>query len=233
MLKRALRSDALLKYAGSLLAIYLRFVYFTSRTVFETHDFHDRIRNGWPIIVAIWHGQELMTPFMAPKDKVIHILISKHRDGELASHIITGLGLRVIRGSGSIGKQVLRKGGASALRDMLRALENGDSVALTADVPKIARQVGRGIIIVAQISGRPIYPLAAVTSRRFTFRKTWDRGFLPLPFSRLAISLGEPLHVPAEASESELETLRLALQQKMEKVTAQAYALADKGAKQA
>ena len=48
--------------------------------------------------------------------------------------------------------------------ELLRQLESGSSVAMTADVPKRARVAGRGIVTLAKLSGRPIVPTAAVPS---------------------------------------------------------------------
>ena len=52
-----------------------------------------------------------------------------------------------------------------------------------ADVPKVARVAGLGIVKLAQISGRPIYPIAMATSRRLELRN-WDRTTVNLPFAR-------------------------------------------------
>ena len=70
---------------------------------------------------------------------------------------------------------------------MLGALEEGYNVALTADVPKVARVAGLGIVKLASASGRPIYPIAIATRRRAGARelgphdhqssvRTWRRG---------------------------------------------------------
>jgi len=37
---------------------------------------------------------------------------------------------------------------------------------MTADVPKVSRVAGLGIVKIAQMSGRPIYPVAIATRRR-------------------------------------------------------------------
>ena len=48
--------------------------------------------------------------------------------------------------------------------------------------------------MLAQITGKPILPIAVAHSLKFTFR-TWDSFELPLPFSRVAIVYGEPVFV--------------------------------------
>jgi hypothetical protein len=115
---------------------------------------------------------------------------------------------------------------------MMRALKEGEMVVLTADVPKIARVCGLGIVTLAQRSGRPVVPVAVVTSRRIDFR-SWDRASLGLPFGRGAMVLGEPVHVAADANDEALEAARRAVEAGLDRVHARAYALvgaADPGA---
>jgi len=118
------------------------------------------------------------------------------------------------------------------LREMLRALEDGDSVTLTADIPKTARVAGVGIVTLARLSGRPIYPVAVVTSRRLTL-SNWDRTTIGLPFGRGLVAIGEPVRVARDADPEALEAARLAVQAGLDAVHARAYAAfgaADPGA---
>ena len=230
MLKRLLRSSAMKSVIAHLIALYLRFVYATSRAVTQPTDLFKDAEEHWPVIIASWHGQQFLSFFFRPRGKM-HILASLHRDGEIIARLMTILGLGVIRGSGSTGTQVASKGGAMALRGMLRTLKGGDGVGLTADVPKIARKAGMGIITLAMMSGRPIYPFAILPSRRHVLEKSWDKAFIPLPFSKIAVVMGAPVHVAKDADAAALEAARALLETKMEKVTSDAYALVEKGAR--
>ncbi len=69
---------------------------------------------------------------------------------------------------------------------MLEALAEGYNMAMTADVPKVSRVAGRGIILLARKSGRPIFPFALATSR-FKRLDNWDRSSINLPFGRGAM----------------------------------------------
>ena len=52
------------------------------------------------------------------------------------------------------------------LRQAVRALKDGYSIVMTADVPPgPARSAGIGIVTMARLSGRPIVPVASATSR--------------------------------------------------------------------
>jgi lysophospholipid acyltransferase (LPLAT)-like uncharacterized protein len=110
---------------------------------------------------------------------------------------------------------------------MVATLQEGCSVALTADVPKIARVAGIGIVKLAQLSGRPILPAAVVTSRRKVL-DNWDRTSINLPFSRLAMVAGDPITVPVDADSATLESSRQALETSLNRATARAYELADR-----
>jgi lysophospholipid acyltransferase (LPLAT)-like uncharacterized protein len=109
---------------------------------------------------------------------------------------------------------------------MLATLEEGCSVALTADVPKVARVAGIGIVKLAQLSGRPILPVAVATSRRKVL-DNWDRTAINLPFSRLAMVAGDPITVPSDPDGATLEASRQAIEARLNRVSARALELAD------
>ncbi|MCC5978432.1 MAG: lysophospholipid acyltransferase family protein [Salinarimonas sp.] len=225
LLKRIGRSRPVQEAAGFLLALYLRLVRRTNRFVVEPGDAYDRIGPQMPVIAAMWHGQHFMIHYAKrPQDKAAS-LVSRSGDGELNAIALRHLGIRAIRGSGDRGRGKLReKGGAQALRAMLKALEAGEMVVMTADVPKVARQAGEGIVTLARLSGRPIVPVAVVTSRRYDF-DSWDKASIGLPFGRGAMVLGEPISVPRELDAQGVERCRREVEIALDAVHARAYAL--------
>lgn len=192
----------------------------------EPADIYERAAREGPVILAMWHGQHLLAPFVRQAEHRAKVLISRHRDGEINAIAAEWLGVQTIRGSGNLGSSFISKGGVSAFKEMLAALQEGYNVALTADVPKIARVVGLGVIKLASTSGRPIYPLAVATRRRLEL-KTWDRTAINLPFTRGVGVVGELVRVPADADAKELESARCALQVSLDQATARAYAVVD------
>jgi lysophospholipid acyltransferase (LPLAT)-like uncharacterized protein len=215
------------KTIGVLGAYYLRLVWKTSRLIIEPADIYQRAVRDFPIIIALWHGQHFMAPFLKRKGYRAKVLISRHRDGEVNAIAAERLGIGTVRGSGSQGGEFQRKGGVSAFHEMLEALADGYIMALTADVPKIARVAGLGIIKLAQASGRPIYPVAMATSRRYEL-SNWDRSVINLPFGRCALVVGEPIRVAADADAAASEAARRALEQALNGVTDRAYAIVDR-----
>jgi lysophospholipid acyltransferase (LPLAT)-like uncharacterized protein len=212
---------------GGLAAAYLQLVWKTSRFALEPPDFYQRVGPDLPVIIAMWHGQHFMMPFLKRAEHRVKVLISRHRDGEINAIAAERLGIRVVRGSGHPGGQGSRKGGVTAFRAMLTALDEGHNMALTADVPKVARVCGLGIVKLARRSGRAIYPVAVATSRRIELAN-WDRSALNLPFGRGAIVIDDPIWVPQDADDAALESYRLEVEAGLNRATKRAYAVVDR-----
>ncbi len=209
---------------GFALAQYLRLLRRLNRFVVEPSDLLTCFGVHHPAIAAMWHGQHIMLPLSrAPNMTHVCAMVSRHRDADLQAEALRRVNIEPVRGSGARGEKVQEKGGARALITLRKKLEAGATVAMTADVPKVARVAGLGIVTLGRISGRPIVPIAVVTSRRIDF-KSWDRASLGLPFGRGAIVIGEPIYVPAGADEAAMEAARLAVQDGLDAVHARAYA---------
>jgi lysophospholipid acyltransferase (LPLAT)-like uncharacterized protein len=209
-------------------AEYLRFVFRTNRLVYPPEQLYAVADPDLPVILAMWHGQHFLVPFIRRPNDRGKVLISHHRDGEINALTAQRLGVEIIRGSGDPGGRFDRKGGVGAFMQMVEALQEGYTVALTADVPKLARRASPGLVKLASLSGRPIYPIALASSRRMVF-DNWDRTTINLPFGRLGVALGEPIRVPAEIDEAASEHARCAIEASLNDATTRAYALADAG----
>jgi lysophospholipid acyltransferase (LPLAT)-like uncharacterized protein len=212
---------------GVIAAEYIRFVGKTTRVTIEPSDAFERAEAEMPVIVAFWHGQHLLATNIRRSHYPAKMLVSRHRDGEINAIAAERLGVGTIRGSGNHGGGFVHKGGVAAFQGMLDALNEGYSVALSADVPKISRKVGLGIIKLAQISGRPILGIAIATHRRIVLNN-WDRSTINLPFSRGAGVATETLRVASDADDAALEVARLELEQRLNTATQRAYDIVDR-----
>ena len=131
----------------------------------ESHGFEpvDRIyREGRNIILAFWHGQQLMIP-LGYRGLHPEILISRHRDGEIIYRIIKRFGFGAVRGSTT-------RGGHEALRQLIRLGREGVDLVMTPDGPKGPRhRVQPGVVALAKFTGLPIVPLAFACSKKKSF----------------------------------------------------------------
>jgi lysophospholipid acyltransferase (LPLAT)-like uncharacterized protein len=214
------------KAVGTLAAEYLRFVWMTSRFTMEPAEPFLLYEAQQPVIIAMWHGQHFLLPFLRRQYR-FKVLISRHSDGEINAVAAERLGVGTVRGSGDHGTRFNVKGGVAGFKGMLESLEQGWNMALTADVPKVSRVAGRGIIKLAQESGRPIFPVSLATSRRIVLNN-WDRSEINLPFSRCGIVVGEPIRVPKDADAAMLQQARATLEKALSAATERAHAIADR-----
>jgi len=226
MLKRLLVSKPAVVACSALAAAYVRLVYATSTIKRDPPDTDAKLFDQHPQILAMWHGQFLLLPKLKPKRPAdVRAMVSRHGDAEVIGSVLQKFGMDLIRGAGA-GRRKRNRGGATALRESLRALTSGATVAMTADVPPgPARRAGEGIATLAALSGRPVVPFA-IASRRFLTLPTWSRFTINLPFSALAIVIGDPVRVATSNDVESIEAGRLAIEQALAEVTSRAYALA-------
>ena len=131
----------------------------------------DLYRRNHRVIIAFWHSRQLMMPLVY-RGREAHILISQHRDGELIHRIVARFGFRSVRGSTT-------RGGAAALRQLIKLGRSGLDLVVTPDGPKGPRQVVQiGVIQVARATGLPIVPLTFGCSKKKSSRAgiaSWSR----------------------------------------------------------
>ena len=170
------------------------------------------IRTAAPAIFASWHCHLLSPLFFAKQvygeSPPLVVMASPSRDGQFIGEVARGLGLVVCPGS-------RRKGGVQALQHMAAHVGRGHACGLAADGSRgPARVAQKGVLYLARETQVPIIAVAVAASRKITFR-TWDRFEFPLPLSRLAVLVGEPLRVlPADRGPA-LEIRRLELENRL------------------
>jgi len=220
------REKFLLRIAPRFYFLVLRLLALTIRkqTFFQEYPqkFWDR---GQLIIVAFWHQRLLMMPFIHWQGGRVGIMISQHMDGEFIARVVNFFGVDSIRGSTT-------RGGAAALRGMIRFFRRGGNLAITPDGPQGPRHVVQlGVVELARQTGAPIFPVTYSASRKRVF-SSWDHFILPLPFCKVAYLWGEPLFVPRDIDKDGLEENRLLLQERLRELTEKADRLFGKNSKE-
>lgn len=144
----------------------------------------------------------------------LQTIVSASDDGEYLARMIRESSGLVIRGSSNAQAAV-------ALRAAAEELSKGRNLFTVGDGPRGPRYVLKpGPLLLAKLSGRPIYPFTWACTRVAQFHRAWDQMMIPLPFSRIEYRLGEPLHVPEGATEADLAQLRRALEGRLHDLTA-------------
>ncbi|MFV0337922.1 MAG: lysophospholipid acyltransferase family protein [Chthoniobacterales bacterium] len=171
------------------------------------------VTKNWPqsgVIITFWHNRILAitkTFFLhyPATRKGVSVLTSPSRDGEILARIMHGCGMGAIRGS-------TNKRGTIALRECRRHLESGADLAVTPDGPRGPKyKLGPGLILLAQQTGAKILPCHVHFSRAIRF-KTWDGFCVPLPFSRIDVTLGEFQTIAQTETAEDFEKERLRIE---------------------
>ncbi|PIO99559.1 conserved hypothetical protein [uncultured Pleomorphomonas sp.] len=221
--RKILGNAAVSRVLPYLLARYVLAVRRTARLTVMPPDALDVARAEAPAIFTFWHGLAMMARYAIPSDLPFVPMVARNAAASLIAEAAGTVGVRTIRASGAQRARAQhKKGGATGFRQALRELAAGNSVMMTADVPKVAQVSGRGVIQLARLSGRPIIPVAYVSRYGLRFNN-WDRMVVDLPFSPATLRHGAPIHVPADADDEAVERLRRSLTEELDRITQDAY----------
>jgi lysophospholipid acyltransferase (LPLAT)-like uncharacterized protein len=164
------------------------------------------------LVPCYWHQHQLFCTWYLLRQRARGLmpgwLISPSVDGELGAMMVTRIGAKAIRGSSS-------HTGARALRDYYVALvKENISPVVTPDGPKGPRfKFKPGAILLAQMSGRPMLPMAYAASRAWLIK--WDKFVIPVPFARISIAVGEPRYVARVLDATAIERLQREMEQEL------------------
>ncbi|MCM3880479.1 MAG: lysophospholipid acyltransferase family protein [Vicinamibacterales bacterium] len=151
-------------------------------------------------IMAFWHGRVLTATYFF-RDRGIFVMISENFDGEWIARIIERFGYGTSRGSTS-------RGGQRALLELKRRMEEGRPAGFAVDGPRgPARKVQPGVVWLAKLTGNPVVPFHMEASKYWSLG-SWDRTQIPRPFSTVALAVGAPIEVAADADERQIEDKR-------------------------
>jgi lysophospholipid acyltransferase (LPLAT)-like uncharacterized protein len=157
------------------------------------------------IVAGVWHRNAIFLFYYFRTLGPRAVMISRSKDGEIVARVARRFGYATMRGSSS-------RGGTRALQQMIAYMRETHEKRLCGtpvDGPRgPARVMKKGMLAVARQAGAWFVPVACSGTRMMTFRKAWDKTVIPLPFSRMVIAIGEPLRVPADVDETEMENLR-------------------------
>ena len=196
------------RIASVFIGAYIRLVHATSSwSIVGLEHVREMTDRGEGAILAFWHERLLMAPAVRTQTEArVFMLISNHRDGDVIANAVSPFGVEFIRGSAANPKKKFKdKSGASALVQMIAALDGGGIVGVTPDGPRgPARQAGPGVARTAHLTGAHVLPAAYATSRGWRL-STWDRFWVPLPFSRGVYAVEAPLSPPPSSAPEDIK----------------------------
>lgn len=138
-----------------------------------------------PAVVIFWHNRLFAAPLFYHRyfrQRRLATLISASKDGAWPSAFVRQLGMRPVRGS-------RYKRGAQAVRDLIAAQREGYDIAVTPDGSRgPLYDMKPGAVTIASKTGAPILLLSFNYTGSWRL-KSWDRFFVPYPFSRIEVRI--------------------------------------------
>ena len=174
---------------------------------------------GHQPVMAFWHGRILPATYYFRRRGIV-VITSENFDGEWIARIIERFGYGTARGSTS-------RGGLKAVLQLKREMKEGRTAGFTLDGPRgPARVAQAGAVWLASATGNPVLPFHLEASSHWSLR-SWDRTQIPKPFSTVALTVGEPMDVPGEASDETLEQARVELERRLTVLEARAIKMVE------
>ena len=206
--KKLLKNIFVQNILGFLTYIYIYLVNFTSSIKFENESIPEQFwNNDKPFILAFWHSQLMMIGFAWKKNKKLNILASGHSDGRFGAIVGRYFNLNNI--------QTSNKDKSISLRPIFKLLNYNNYVGITPDGPRGPKEIAsEGIIRIAKTSKTPIIPLGYWSSKNFIL-KSWDSFLITLPFSKCSFVWNEPLDIPNDIQENQIQHYKKLLEKKI------------------
>ena len=161
-----------------------------------------------PLLWAFWHNRLFVVPYVFEHffpGRRGAALTSASKDGEVLAAFLNRFGVRAVRGSSS-------RGGAKALVEMKRAIDDGYIMGITPDGPRGPRyRLNPGVVKLAQVTGGFVLPVR-IRYSRFWQLKSWDGFMIPKPFATVEVTFDVLHEVPPTADDGEFEAERVRME---------------------
>ena len=164
----------------------------------------DRIDDSaGPSVLLLWHDKLFVSSWITNRylSRPVTALISTSKDGAWLVAFFRLMGITAVRGSSN-------RRGAAALITMTRSMRAGNHAGITPDGPKgPALEFKPGAVSLARLTRSP-FLVMGIRYHSCWRTRSWDRFGLPLPFSKVEITL-VPEPQPAEGESDEAVAVRL------------------------
>jgi lysophospholipid acyltransferase (LPLAT)-like uncharacterized protein len=190
---------------------FIRIYSWTFRlTVENEKDWLDYLKGGGVVLLCTWHQQFFSAIRYFQKYKILKpsIMISQSSDGEVVAGVAKLTGWHAVRGSSS-------KNGRKALSIIIAKLKETKLAAHILDGPRgPAGEVKAGAIRLAHAADAVIVPFH-VTAKSAWYFNSWDKFFLPKPFSRVSLQFGKAIKFDKVTDPASFEAQRKQLEEIM------------------
>jgi len=156
-----------------------------------------------PVIFVLWHNRLFTASEMFRRhrrNRDVYGLVSPSRDGAWLEAFFSLAGIRSVRGSS-------HKRGREAALGLIEAIREGNDIGITPDGPRgPLYHFKPGGLVIARRSGAPMVLLGSAYEAAWQIA-SWDRFYLPHPFSRVRVAYDVVTSEQIAADDFSLEQL--------------------------
>ena len=167
-----------------------------------------------PSVVILWHNRLFVAPAFFRRNfsrRQLAVLISASGDGAWLAAFLARIGMRPVRGS-------RYNRGPQAVRELIEASQGGYDIGVTPDGSRgPIYDMKAGAVAVALKTDTPITLLSFNFSRAWRL-KSWDRFYVPLPFSLVEVKI-DLVGRPSELGFSDAKAAAVVLKQRLDAIT--------------
>lgn len=206
-IRNFLKHRLVIKTLSLFIFIYAQLAGYTTRWKINGKKGSQFLLNSEAILVG-WHARTIMMPFFWSKitKKSLYALVSPHQDGQIIANFLQWYKINVVAGSTN------EKAQQSAL-EIMRLLHEKNSIFISPDGPRGPRmRMKKSPIYFASKTGLPIICAAYSTSNAFIMNKAWDKTMVVIPFDRGVFALSDPIYIPKDLDDKQIEEYRLMLE---------------------
>lgn len=202
-IKNIYQTDFVRNIISSLLYVYTRLVYKTTKwQIINREKMINLWENDKPFILVGWHGRALMYPAFRDYRYPLNALVSLHKDGRIIAGVLQKYGLGTIGGSSN-------NNAKAAALNLMNSLKENTAICIIPDGPRGPRMhMTDSPIYYAHKTGLPIIGITYSVKKCKIIEKSWDKMMIPYPFNKGICRFSDPIYIPTDASEEELEKYR-------------------------
>lgn len=167
-----------------LLAALLRVWARTLRMQADAETYARLTMSTEPSAIVLWHNRLFLSPEIFRRYRCrrrVYGLVSASKDGAWLAAFYRMIGIHPVRGSSS-------NFGREAGKVLIEKMREGHDIGITPDGPRGPLYVVEpGVLVVTRRNNAPMVLVGAEFTRAWRL-KSWDRFYVPLPFSRVKMA---------------------------------------------
>lgn len=175
--------------ASIILKCLLNCIFVTCRwKIHGVENLNNSINSSSPVLICSWHQRFLyVSKYFQNYKHSIWAISSTHQDSEIMASILKSWKWKLIRGSSS-------RGWRNVIVKMTKLLKSNDSIiAITNDGPKGPSKIAKKGSVTLAIRNNANIIAMSCSSTSFWKLQSWDKTYIPKPFSTIHIRFSEPL----------------------------------------